>query len=96
MKFRLAKFRSHGSTMAEAESTALYTGGGQEAAKQDRDQDSNTMPTEGKPDINYPTGFVFAIVLLGLMLSMFLVALDMVSHSQPKPYRHELSLCKHE
>lgn len=68
--------------MADAESTAvLHAGSEAETMKQEDHQDSNTTSTEGKPEIQYPSGLVLVAIVLGLMLSMFLVALDMVSRT---------------
>jgi hypothetical protein len=38
-----------------------------------------TLTSSPEDAITYPNGFTFALVVLALMLSMFLVALDMVS-----------------
>lgn len=65
--------------MADTEPAALQAGGEQKGVQQDDNQDSHTASTEGKPEIKYPLGLVLVVIVLGLMLSMFLVALDMVS-----------------
>lgn len=83
--------------MADAESAAVQAEGEQKVLKQDDCQDSNTTSTEGKPEIKYPSGVILFAIVLGLMLSMFLVALDMVSREAPAqptvdPDRHPPSL----
>lgn len=47
--------------------------------EKDAANDSNTTPTVQEPEIQYPSGIVLALIISGLLLSMFLVALDMVS-----------------
>lgn len=41
--------------------------------------DSNTTSTTQEAHIHYPSGIILVLIVSGLLLSMFLVALDMVS-----------------
>lgn len=51
------------------------------AQEKDASNDSNTTSTVQEPEIHYPSGIVLVLIVSGLLLSMFLVALDMVSPS---------------
>lgn len=45
----------------------------------DASNDTHTASTVRKPEIHYPSGIILVLIVGGLLLSMFLVALDMVS-----------------
>lgn len=45
----------------------------------DASNDSNVTTTVHEADIQYPSGIILVLIVSGLLLSMFLVALDMVS-----------------
>lgn len=74
--------------MTDTDPAAASVQGGQvdtvrPSQEKDATNDSNTTSTVQEHDIHYPSGVILILIISGLLLSMFLVALDMVSSNIP-------------
>lgn len=70
--------------MTDTDPAAASVQGGQvdtnrPSNEEDATNVSNPTSTTQEPDIHYPSGIILVLIVSGLLLSMFFVALDMVS-----------------